>query len=58
MVPDLLSRATTSKGGTPIGAAGRGIAGGLAGALLLSHRVSNAARPSHAAYPCPDRPLG
>jgi uncharacterized membrane protein YagU involved in acid resistance len=36
MVPDLLSRATTSKGGTPIGAAGRGIAGGLAGALLLS----------------------
>jgi uncharacterized membrane protein YagU involved in acid resistance len=35
MVPDLLVRAT-SKGGTPIGAAGRGIAGGLAGALLLS----------------------
>jgi uncharacterized membrane protein YagU involved in acid resistance len=35
MVPDLLYRAT-SKGGTPIGAAGRGIAGGLAGALLLS----------------------
>src|SRR3712207_8468572 len=34
--PDLLYRATTSKGGTPIGAAGRGIAGGLAGALLLS----------------------
>jgi uncharacterized membrane protein YagU involved in acid resistance len=36
MVPDLLSCATTGKGGTPIGAAGRGIAGGLAGALLLS----------------------
>ena len=36
MVPDLLSRATTSKGGTPIGTAGRGIAGGLIGALLLS----------------------
>ena len=36
MVPDLLYRATTSKGGTPIGAAGRGIVGGLAGALLLS----------------------
>jgi uncharacterized membrane protein YagU involved in acid resistance len=36
MVPDLLSRATISKGGTPIGAAGRGIAGGLIGALLLS----------------------
>ncbi|MCC2629801.1 MAG: hypothetical protein K0S14_3451 [Thermomicrobiales bacterium] len=36
MVPDLLSRATTSQSGTPIGAAGRGIAGGLAGALLLS----------------------
>jgi uncharacterized membrane protein YagU involved in acid resistance len=36
MVPNLLSRATISKSGTPIGAAGRGIAGGLAGALLLS----------------------
>ena len=36
MVPDLLSRATTSKGGTPVGAAGRGIVGGLVGALLLS----------------------
>jgi uncharacterized membrane protein YagU involved in acid resistance len=36
MVPDLLYRATTSKGGTPIGAAGRGIVGGLAGGLLLS----------------------
>ena len=36
MVPDLLYRATTSKRGTPIGAAGRGIIGGLAGALLLS----------------------
>src|SRR5918994_4286471 len=36
MVPDFLYRATTNKGGTPIGAAGRGIIGGLAGALLLS----------------------
>jgi hypothetical protein len=36
MVPDLLYRATTSKGGTPVGAAGRGIVGGLAGALLIS----------------------
>ena len=36
MVPDLLYRASTSKRGTPIGAAGRGIIGGLAGALLLS----------------------
>ena len=36
MLPDLLSRATTSQGRTPIGVAGRGIAGGLAGALLLS----------------------
>jgi uncharacterized membrane protein YagU involved in acid resistance len=36
MVPDLLYRATTSKSGTPIGAAGRGIVGGLAGTLLLS----------------------
>jgi uncharacterized membrane protein YagU involved in acid resistance len=36
MGPDLLYRATTSKGGTPIGAAGRGIVGGLTGALLLS----------------------
>jgi uncharacterized membrane protein YagU involved in acid resistance len=36
MVPNLLYRATISKSGTPIGAAGRGIAGGLAGALLLS----------------------
>ena len=36
MVPQLLYRATTSKVGTPIGAAGRGIARGLAGALLLS----------------------
>ena len=36
MVPELLSRATTTMGGTPIGAAGRGIAGGLAGALLVS----------------------
>src|SRR5215212_6601084 len=36
MGPDLLYRTTTSKGGTPIGAAGRGIVGGLTGALLLS----------------------
>ena len=36
MVPDLLYHATTRNGGTPIGAAGRGIADGLAGALLLS----------------------
>ena len=36
MVLELLYRATTSRAGTPIGAAGRGIAGGLAGALLLS----------------------
>ena len=36
IVPDLLYRATTSKRGTPIGAAGRGIVRGLTGALLLS----------------------
>lgn len=35
MGPELLYRATLGKG-TPLGAAGRGIAGGLAGALLLS----------------------
>ena len=36
MVPELLWHATTAARGTPLGAAGRGIAGGLAGALLLS----------------------
>jgi uncharacterized membrane protein YagU involved in acid resistance len=36
MVPDFLYRATTNKGSTPMGAAGRGIVGGLVGALLLS----------------------
>jgi hypothetical protein len=36
MVPEFLFRATISKNGTPIGAAGHGITGGLAGALLLS----------------------
>jgi uncharacterized membrane protein YagU involved in acid resistance len=35
MGPELLYRATVGKA-TPLGAAGRGIAGGLAGALLLS----------------------
>ncbi len=69
MVPDLLYRATTSKSGTPIGAAGRGIAGGLAGTLLLSI-VSRmlpvlrtpappypdpAARPTHSSRPSPRR---
>jgi uncharacterized membrane protein YagU involved in acid resistance len=36
MGPEFLYRATTLGEGTPLGAAGRGIAGGLAGALLLS----------------------
>ena len=36
MVPNLLWQATTAARGTPLGAAGRGLAGGLAGALLLS----------------------
>ncbi len=36
MGPQLLYRATTVVGGTPLGAAGRGVAEGLAGALLLS----------------------
>ena len=35
MGPELLYHASVGKG-TPLGAAGRGIAGGLAGALLLS----------------------
>src|SRR5215212_11813138 len=53
MVPDLLFRATISKGGTPIGAAARGIAGGLAGALLLSivSRVLPALRAQHLPRP-------
>ncbi len=36
MGPELLYHATTNVGGTPIGAAGRGIAGGLAGTLFLT----------------------
>jgi uncharacterized membrane protein YagU involved in acid resistance len=69
MVPDLLYRATTNRGGTPIGAAGRGIVGGLAGALLLSivsrmlpvlrtHRLSLPTdRPADASQPTQARAL-
>jgi uncharacterized membrane protein YagU involved in acid resistance len=53
MGPELLYRATTPVGGTPIGAAGRGIASGLAGALLLSivSRVLPGLRTQHATIP-------
>ena len=36
MVPELVWHATTAARGTPLGAAGRGMASGLVGALLLS----------------------
>jgi uncharacterized membrane protein YagU involved in acid resistance len=54
MVPALFFHATTSQGGTPIGAAGRGIAGGLAGALLLSlvSRMLPVLRTQHLPIPC------
>jgi uncharacterized membrane protein YagU involved in acid resistance len=53
MGPELLYRATTPVSGTPIGAAGRGIASGLAGALLLSivSRVLPGLRTQHATIP-------